>query len=169
MRAQIQECQIASFKQLDEDYQVNVLRGDIFSTYPSNLRSSIIINKGSRDGVKEKMAAVKGKNILIGQVNKVYDSIAEIKTIFDPQWQLPVKIGEDKINGLFQGGNDPKVILVEKPVKAGDPIFTASQDLPLNLKIGEVKEFQEKNGKSLGEASVNVPYSINDIDFVNLY
>lgn len=168
LKAQIQQYRIISLRQSGENYSGNILDGNVFSNYPFNPRSIIVIDRGSRDGVQEKMAAVKGRNILVGQVSKVYESVAEIKTIFDPRWQLPVKIGEEKINGLFQGGNDPKIIFVEKPVKAGDPIFTASQDVPFNLKIGDVKEFEEKNGASLGEAFVSVPYNINDLDSVSL-
>ena len=103
-------------------------------------------------------------NLLLGKISDVSADSATVKTIFDPNWQLPVKIGDDKINGLFAGGNEPKVTLIEKPVKVGDAIFIDSKDLPQFIKLGEIKEIRQENGGILKEAAIiKTPYDLNSL------
>lgn len=146
----------------------NFLSARIFSNYPFNVKNILSINAGIRAGVKKGLAATLGENIFIGQVSEVLENSASVRTVFDPDWQLAVKIGADKINGLFKGGNEPKITLIEKSVKIGDPVFTAVPGVPLDLKIGEISEIRESAGGVFKEAIVKVPYNINQLETVNL-
>ena len=146
----------------------NLLSSRIFSNYPFNVKNILSINEGIHAGVKKGLAATLGENIFIGQVSEVFENSASVRTVFDPDWQLAVKIGTDKINGLFKGGNEPKIILIEKPVKIGDPVFTAGPGVPLDLKIGEISEIRESSGGVFKEAIIKVPYNINQLETVNL-
>ena len=140
----------------------------IYSTYPFNVKDSIVVGRGSRDGVSTGMVAFVGDSILLGQVASVDSETAVIKTIFDSRWQLPVRIGPDNVNGLFQGGNDPKITLIEKPIKAGDGVFSASKNFPLGIKIGEIKEVKEDAGGIFKEAVVKTPYVMGELQTIEL-
>lgn len=147
----------------------NYISAEIYSSYPFNIKASITINKGSKDGVKKDMAVLAAENILLGQVSDVADDSATIRTIFDPKWQLPVKIGDNKVNGLFVGGNDPKITLIENPIKIGDAVFINSKDFPIYLKIGDIAAIQQENSGILKEsATIKTIYDINGLEMVYL-
>lgn len=146
----------------------NLLSVRVFSTYPFNVKNVLSLATGAKGGLKKDMAGTIGGEILVGQISEIFENSANLKTIFDSGWQLPVKIGADKINGLFQGGNEPRVTLVEKPVKVGDAVFSAGAGVPLDLKIGEISEIKEEKGGIFKEALVRAPYNINDLDAVDI-
>lgn len=147
---------------------ISRIEAKVFSTYPFNMKDTISVDRGSDDGVANAMVATVADSILLGQVTGVDAHSAVIRTIFDSHWQLPVRIGPDNINGLFEGGNDPKVVLVEKPIKVGDGIFSAAKEFPMGIKIGEVKEIKEDASGIFKEATIRTPYSINDVQVIYL-
>jgi rod shape-determining protein MreC len=144
------------------------VEANIFSTYPFNMKDTIAVDRGGDEGVERAMVATVADSILLGQVVSVEQHSSIIRTIFDSHWQLPVRIGPDSINGLFEGGNDPKVVLVEKPIKAGDGVFAASKDFPMGIKIGEIKDIKEDTGGIFKEATIRTPYNMSDIQTVYL-
>ncbi len=162
LKAQIQKNQVFCASENNQNSSAIIAR--VYSTYPFNFKNTVTINKGSKQGINKGMIAYWGDNILIGQVTDVYDDYSVIKTVFDPNWQLPVKIGNDKINGLFKGGNTPKITLIEKPINSGDPVFTASSDFPLDLKIGEIQNIKQSAGGVFEEATIKTPYNFNEIE-----
>ncbi len=150
------------------DVQTGRIEANVFSTYPFNMKGVISVDHGSDDGVTGGMVATVADSILLGQVTEVDHHSAIIRTIFDSHWQLPVRIGPDKVNGLFQGGNDPKVVLVEKPVKIGDGVFSAAKEFPLGIKIGEIKDIKQDASGIFKEATIRTPYAIGDVQLVFL-
>lgn len=171
LKAQLQKAQIfyTSFENSEEDKALaqKYIPAKIFSTYPFNIKGALTLNKGANQGIKKDSAVLAGEGILLGQISEVYENSSIVRTVYDPKWQLPVKVGEEKINGLFVGGNDPKITLIEKPVKIGDAIFIDSKDFPLFLKLGEIKEMREENGGVFKEvAIVKTPYNISELDTV---
>ena len=164
LRAQINELRTTNYKLQTDNY----LTGKIFSTYPFNIKNQLTINAGEKQGVKKGTTATIGENILVGQIIEVFENYSVARTIFDPKWQLPVRIGEEEVNGLLQGGNEPKITLIEKPVKAGDIIYSAVADFPYGLKIGEISEIKETSSGIFKEAEVKVSYNINELREVNM-
>ncbi len=164
LRAQINELRTTNYKLQTDNY----LTAKIFSTYPFNIKNQLTINAGEKQGVKKGTTATIGENILVGQIIEVFENYSVARTIFDPKWQLPVRIGEEEVNGLLQGGNEPKITLIEKPVKAGDIIYSAVADFPYGLKIGEISEIKETSSGIFKEAEVKVSYNINELREVNM-
>lgn len=163
LKAELEKFQIFGVKNYDSK---NYLESYIFSTYPFNIKNELFVDRGGGDGAKSGIPVVVKNEIFIGQVAEVFDNFSKIKTIFDSSWQLPVKIGENKINGLFNGGNDPKITLIEKPIKIGDAVFLASKDFPIHLKIGNIVKINESSGGVFKEAIIQAPYNINELESV---
>ena len=168
LKAQLQRVKDGSGALADAPDRQSQIEARIFSTYPFNMKNTITVDRGSDDGIVSAMNATVSDSILLGQVVGVEKHSAVVRTIFDSHWQLPVKIGPDHINGLFEGGNDPRVILVEKPIKAGDGVFSAAKEFPMGIKIGEIKEVKEDAGGIFKEATIRTPYAIGDISTVYL-
>ncbi|MEK7168341.1 MAG: rod shape-determining protein MreC [Patescibacteria group bacterium] len=167
LRAQIQKLQLPiTNHQLSNPY----LTAKVFSTYPFNIKNQITVNAGKKQGIKKLAPAVLGENILIGQVNEVFENYSVVKTIFDSNFQLPVRIGKEEINALFQGGGEPKINLIdkEKPVQAGDIVYSASSEFPYGLKIGEISEIKETSAGVFKEAILKMPFNANELREVNI-
>ncbi len=168
LRAQIQKIQIpvCGIQPPGDNY----LSAKVFSTYPFNIKNQIVIDIGENKGIKKMMAATVGENILVGQVIEVYKTSSVIKTFFDPNWQLPVRIGKEETNGLLEGGSEPKVILIEKekPLQVNDIVYSASQEFSYGLKIGEITEIRESAAGVFKEAVLKMPFNVSELREVNV-
>jgi len=162
LRAQIQ---LLKFNGQNSILNTNFITAKVFSTYPFNIKNKITINAGEKQGIKKSMVATVGENILFGQVTDVFENFSVIQTIFDPAWQLPVRIGKEEINGLFKAGNEPKVILIEKEkqIQTDDIVYSASQEFPYGLKIGEVAEIKETAAGVFKEAVLKMPFNVGEL------
>lgn len=168
LKAELQGLKIENFQaKISQDGFLTV---KVFSTYPFNIKSQITVNAGEAQGIKKLMPALFGKNILVGQVSETSKNYSSIQTIFDPNWQLPVRIGEKEINGLLQGGNEPKITFIEKdkPIVVGDAVYSAKQGFPLGLKVGEISEVKESAPGVFKEAVLTTPFNIGDLREVEI-
>ncbi len=140
----------------------------IFSLYPFDVKNRIYINLGKNDGIALGDPVMFSKTILIGQISSIYDDSSEVITIFDPSYSLPVKIGKSGIDGLLTGGVSPQVGLIDKTkqVSVGDPIYSASKDLPYGLLIGSVKNVGEDSTGAFFKAQIDLSYALSDINNV---
>lgn len=167
LKAQIQLLKVNGQK---SEVNNNFITAKVFSTYPFNVKNTITINAGEKQGIKKSMVATVGENILLGQVTDVFENFSVIQTIFDPDWQLPVRIGKEEINGLFKGGNEPKVILIEKEkeIQINDIVYSASQEFPYGLKVGEVVEIKETVAGVFKEAVLKMPFNVGELREVKI-
>ncbi|MBN2197975.1 rod shape-determining protein MreC [Candidatus Wolfebacteria bacterium] len=143
----------------------NYLSAKIFSTYPFNIKNQITVNIGKNQGVAKGMVATVENNLLLGQVVEVFNEYSIIQTIFDPNLQLPVRIGKEGVDGLFQAGNEPKVTLIEKqmPIEIGDIVYSSSKEFPYGLKLGEVSEIRETAAGVFKDAILRFPFNVNKL------
>jgi len=163
LKAQIQQLEIRNWKlEIPRD---NYLVAKVFSTYPFNIKNQITINAGGKQGIKKMMAVTVEGNLLLGYISEVFDEYSIVQTIFDPSWQLPVRIGKEEVDGLFQGGSEPKLVLIakEKAIQVGDIAYSASQEFPYGLKIGEILEIKENAAGVFKEAVLKIPFNINEL------
>lgn len=151
-----------------KDSSSNAIRAKIFSTYPFTIRNQITLSAGAEDGVKNGAAVLAGDAIVIGKVIEVYSRVSVARIIFDAGFQMPVRIGKAEVNGLFRGGSEPKITLIEKSVQSGDVVYAASRDFPFGMKMGEITAVNDAPGSTLKEATVSVPFQIGELREVTL-
>ena len=108
----------------------------------------IILNKGSKDGVKIG-STVTGPGGLLGRVNNTSLFTSSVTLLTSPESKLGVWVDRSQINGLLVGSGDdhPSLILYSKEadIKVGDFVSSspASSLLPPNIPIGIVKSIDE--------------------------
>ncbi len=144
----------------------DVVIGQVFSSYPFNNKNLLSINVGANQGIKELMPVTLGGYTLVGQVSKVFKNYSLVRTIFSPDWQIPVRIGEKKIPALLAGGPSLRLTMIvnDKPIFENQPIFAASQDLPYGLSIGMVTDIQNNSDTGVfQEANVNLDYDFDNL------
>ena len=176
LKAQIFKLQQAEKYQQDlssaniwlKQYQYKATK--VLSTYPFNIKNTILMAIGINDGAKKEMPVVVSENILFGQVDEVFNQYSIVKTIFDSSFQIPVRIGETEIDGFLMGGDKIKISLIgkDKDVKVGDVVYSASLNFPYGLKIGEIKEVDDSSSSNFKEAIVSPSFSLNDLRNVYL-
>ena len=154
---------VSEFKGLKENDKF--IAAKIYSTYPFNDQHIFTVNVGAKDGIKKSMPVMVSKNLLLGRVIKVFSNYSEVESIFSPNWQLPVKIGKQGIDGLLAGGPTPRVTMVvnDKDIIIGDDIYSASKDFPYGLKIGAVKNIETSENNFFKEALVDFSYKFNNL------
>ena len=144
----------------------DVVVGQVFSSYPFNNKNLLSINVGSEQGIKKSMPVTFGGYTLVGKVDKVFKNYSLVKTIFSPDWQIPVRISEKKIPALLVGGPNLRLTMIvnNKPIFEDQPIFIASQDLPYGLSIGSVANVQNNSDTGVfQESGVKLDYDFDNL------
>ncbi|MDO8507508.1 MAG: rod shape-determining protein MreC, partial [bacterium] len=126
---------------------------------PTNLRESILIDKGTNDGIRPKMAAT-SEGFLIGRVTDVYSDSSKILLITDPMSNVPSLLPDVNAIGLVQGqvgmGLNMSQIPQETDVKKGAVVVTSGLggEYPKGLIIGKVENITRKNNSIFQSASL---------------
>lgn len=160
LRAEIFQTSISSFEEVK-----------VYSSYPFNNRKDVSIAGGKDKGFSEGDAVTLGNKVFVGKITKVMDSLSIVKTIYDPGWEIAVRIGEKEVDGLLQGGVSPQIDFIknEAEIKKGDLVVTASPDLPYGLVIGQVKSIKDAPGTSLKRVEVTLKIQLNELRNVSVY
>jgi cell shape-determining protein MreC len=132
--------------------EINGLEAKVFSAYPFADRSEIIIGAGDSDGIMVGDAVI-CEGVLVGRIKETGDKTSVVQTVFDPEFQVPVRIGEAETDALYVGGMNPKLNMIDsaETLKQGELIYSAAADLPYGLGMGRTLEISEG---ALKEASL---------------
>lgn len=155
-------------RQLPE-WSPEYLVASVYSRYPFNLKNEFLINIGVNHGLKGGEAVIFEK-MLIGQVDKVFENSALVRTVFDERWKQAVRIGRGGIDALLEGGNIPRATLIVKDAKVsqGDIVYNASPEFPYSLPIAEVKEMAVSKDQVFKEADLEFGHDISQIRVVSV-
>ena len=137
----------------------------VFSLYPFEQKHILFLSLGAEGGVQEGAGVLFSDHVLLGYITDVRAHQSEAITVFDPSFSLPVRIGEQEVEGLLEGGARPVVSLVDKTqsIYSGDTIVSASRDFPYGLLIGSVTSVREDASGAFFEAVVDLPYTLQDL------
>lgn len=138
---------------------------EIHSTYPLNNKKEITVAAGSADGVKKGSPVTVGGKALLGQIIKVFENYSVVRTVFDPEWEFPVRIGDGRVEALMRGGVEPELAMLEKnkPIKEGDLVYAAAKGFPFGLSVGTVKNIRQSETDVFQEAAMATAYNFNDL------
>lgn len=172
------KAQIAELEQENADLKAQIFDQGImptstvkvYSSYPFNNSQYIVLAAGSKEGVSVGDVVTYGKNILVGKIQSVSlnESIAE--SIFNPNWEMSVRIGSQQVNSLFRGGIELDVTLIPKntPVNIGDTVVTASQGFPYGLEVGTIQSVTDDVGTPYKHAVLTAPFKLQDLRDVSI-
>lgn len=109
----------------------------------SNWSESLIIDKGSKDGVRENMAVL-ANGAVIGKVTASGPSSARVSLVTDPEIRVSVVSQRGRVGGLLygigRGRSIMKFIPKDADIKPGDLIVTSSVSgaYPQGFLVGKV-------------------------------
>lgn len=151
--------------------ETKLAMADVIGQDLSNSGRYLLINKGAKDGIKEKMAVVAAGNILVGQIIKADYITAKIRLITDINSRINALIQESEITGLVQGGSNGLVIDLMpqgKNIGIDNKIVTSGLAgvFPPGLFIGCVQKVISTNVDVFQKAEIKSNVDFKSIDKV---
>ena len=132
----------------------NLVLSKVLVDRNSPFLKSILINKGSRAGIKKGMPVTQNE-YLVGRVVETNYLSSRVLLLNDLNSRIPVTFGEEGIQAILQGSGGSKPILEYLPegyiTEEGIDVFTSGKDgiffpgspVGITTKKGEVKLFSE--------------------------
>jgi rod shape-determining protein MreC len=135
--------------------------------------ASVLIDRGSADGLETGMAVVAEDGVFVGKVTSISERVATVTLTADPQSQVAASLaGVHQLIGLVQGeGNGvARLTLVpqSQPLKANDIIVTAGTEekVPANLAIALVNQVDGKPTDPFKTATLEPLTRVDKLDLV---
>ncbi len=129
-----------------ENQPEELIMANIVGQDSSDLRRYFLINKGYRDGIKEKSVVIAAGNLLVGQVTEVNRSFSKVQAIVDSSARVNALIQESSITGLVKGEKGEGLIIDLLPqsesIEEGQLVISSGLAgfLPGGLLIGQIEE-----------------------------
>ncbi|QQG50358.1 MAG: rod shape-determining protein MreC [Candidatus Berkelbacteria bacterium] len=130
------------FERQRQDLQLKA--ANVVNYSPTNLYQSITINKGSNDGIKTGQAVI-SSGYLVGKINNVSNSTAEVWLLSNRNLLTPVLLSDSQTVGLLKGsirGLVVENIPLDTKVAKGTPVVTSALEglYPAGIALGQVEE-----------------------------
>ncbi|MFN2339956.1 MAG: rod shape-determining protein MreC [Halanaerobium sp.] len=146
------------------DYQM--IGAEVIANSPSIWEKTVTINRGSRDGLAERMPVITYQGFLVGRIENLGSSSAQVRLITDQDFIVGGIIArtDSREIGLLRGsGRDDQANMMDNiawdaNIKRGDVVLSSglSNNFPAGLKIGEVAEVETDNYGLSQKAAVNL-------------
>lgn len=164
---------MVSFKE-QNSFIYDLAGARIIGRSPSNWYNTLIIDKGSRDGIKKDMAVISPDG-LVGRVSSVNDNSAQVLLITDREVAVGVVLQETReTNGIVEGlGYNSTLRMRDIPyyskVPEGEQVVTSgiSEYYPKGIVVGQIKQiFHEESNSLLLSATVEPAVDFNKLEEV---
>lgn len=138
-------------ERLEKRFSFEVIPAQVVGRNPYDWLGSITIDRGREDGVSEGLAVVTYQG-MVGRVEKVYGTYAEVRMILSPSMALGVFVQRTRDLGVLSGNGRGACVVRYIPrdsqVTAGDLVVTSGLggSIPRGLVVGRVSEVSERHG-----------------------
>lgn len=152
----------------------SLLPAQVIVRSPSAWFSSVVIDRGSRDGVRVNMAVVNSEG-LVGKVERVTPFTSTVKLLIDPDFQASVLDAVTGEDGRVQGRGSEGAV-AEFPfnrdarVEPGHALVTSGLGavLPRGLLVGTVETVGMRENNLVKFATVRPAVNFTRLDFVQV-
>ncbi len=170
--------------ELEKDFELifsQITNKDVF-------RDSVLIDKGSADGVSEGLPVISEQKIVLGRIGQVYDDFSEVILIFNKESSFDAKIisriyfeENEKENqeqqpadiyGLVKGKGNAglcfDLIPKEEKIFENDIIVTSALGgiYPSGLLVGEIEAIKKTDTSPFQEAEIKPAFNIEDLNYL---
>lgn len=158
---------LLNFTQEQPDFQF--LGARVIGIDPTGLIQAIVVDRGSKDGIKEGMAVV-APGGLVGQVTDVFESSARVLLITDPRSAVAAIGQRSRSQGVVRGNPDRSLAWDYVPqgddVKEGDLVISSGLGgvFPKGLLIGQVKSVRRQDVAIFQEVHVEPAARMQELD-----
>lgn len=149
-----------------EQVDYEMVGAEVIANSPSIWEKTITINRGRRDGLERRMPVITYQGFLVGRIENLGSSSAQVRLITDQNFVVGgiIARAESREIGLVRGSgrNDQANIMDniawDADIQNDDVILTSglSNNFPSGLKIGEVTEIETDNYGLSQKANINL-------------
>ena len=132
-----------------EESEAKYVGARVISNGPSNIYHTLIMDKGSEDGIKRGMAVVTAEGV-VGQVSYVKGRYCGMITLIDPNSAIDAIDQKTRARGILRGYRSGKLIFKYLPfsekIDVGDIVVSTGMDgvYPKGIGVGEVESVDNK-------------------------
>lgn len=133
----------------------NFLGAEVISNSPSVWEKVITINRGSRDGIKERMPVITYNGYLVGRIEEVGSGSSQVRLITDQNFVVGgiIARSDSREIGLVRGSgrsdqpNTIDNISWDADIKENDVVLSSglSNNFPSGLRIGKITNIENDN------------------------
>jgi rod shape-determining protein MreC len=156
-----------------EGSQSEFLSAKIITGVSDEVSRSVIINRGSKDGVIKDLAVVVDRGVMIGKISEIYDYSSKVLLLTDNRSRVAATIqNQDKTAGLVEGQFGLSMTMVNIPqdqeIEEGDLIVTSGLegDIPRGLLIARVEGVSSVESEIFKAAMLSSIASLSDLNYV---
>lgn len=135
-------------------------------------QDTVLINKGSRDGLTENLPVITQQRVLVGKIVQVYSNFSEVALISKKENTLDVKIQDKDLEGVIRGKGNLKLFLElvpkEKEIESGNLIVTTSlsKTFPEGLLVGQITEVIRSDIEPFQTAEAKTIFDIQELEYL---
>lgn len=161
---------VSEYKDNIDDNEMPIV-ADIIGYDVSNVRESIIVDVGMKQGVSVGDIVVYG-NALVGRISAIGNSSGRVMLITDPASNVPSRFLNSRTRGIVQGTANGKCMMkyVPRQIKVDKPEKVISSGIggafPKSLYIGNVVEVRQKSASLFKDIKVMPRVDISKIEHV---
>ena len=136
-----------------------LLSAQVAGLDPSGWSKTIVINRGSRDGVTKGMAVIAPGGV-VGHVIKCFDWSAQVLLVIDRSSAIDALVQRTRFRGIVEGETDEtcrlKYVVRKADVKIGDTVISSGLDglFPKGLPVGTVSDISRPTSGLFQEVKV---------------
>ncbi|MFN2118710.1 MAG: rod shape-determining protein MreC [Candidatus Promineifilaceae bacterium] len=152
------------------DYQR--LTASVIGQDPNPAVRSIIIDKGSADGIRVGMPVESARG-LVGQVYRTTPKSSQIVLITDSSSAIPARLGTSRATGILRGGGLGGVLTIEwidlkYDIEIGESVLTSGLGgrFPQDLVVGRVIEVDRREAELFQQAVVQAAADLDSLEIV---
>jgi rod shape-determining protein MreC len=157
---------------LRDRYGLRTLTAPVIGVGPSNFERTVIVGRGSNDGVRKDMPVIAGEG-LAGRVVKVGASTAEVVLLIDRSSAVAGRVAASGETGFVRGTGSSRLRFElfdpEASVAIGDKVVTSGYDrglYPPGLPIGTVTEAPPAGSNLTRNVAVEPFVDFSSLDYV---
>jgi rod shape-determining protein MreC len=145
--------------ELKQEIQRPVIAAQVIGKDPSPWFQTIMVDKGSSDGVIKGLPVVNASGV-VGLVVGATNHYAKVMLITDPNSAVDAVVQENRARGIIKGGTSGycvfDYVLRKHTLKVGDKVITSGMDgvFPKGLPIGLVSEIFKQNAGIFQEVTL---------------
>ena len=153
-----------------KDQPLELVGAKVVAYGPDNVRRTIVMNRGSRDGIQVGQAVV-SSGILVGKVDRVEASTATVGLVSDPEFRLQAIGQSGRARGILRGelgtGLRLEQIAQNERLDRGENILTAGSDrIPKGILIGTTESVDKSDNEIFQAATVRSPLNFERLELV---
>ncbi len=161
--------ELLNYTQVTEEQEF--VAADVIALDPSGFLRSIIINKGTRDGIEVGMPVVTAQG-LIGRISDVAADASRVRLITDENSAISARLQASRalgsVVGQLGGALRMTFIPLDASVQEGDVVLTSGLggNLPADIFIGVVTSARQVEGALYQEAEVRSLVDFDSLEIV---